>query len=157
MPPGVANPEAFVCLRYSIAVHHGANQAEFPDDTIAGWIVVGLAGLYMILVVLTMLGIGILTGLDQSVTVSERNAFKGFLAILTISQILMGTVNIVVGLGITRSARWAFITGLVFNTLISLTNFSLTLAFDDVATLATVMIAVYCFLRLAGHVGPKPT
>ena len=131
-------------------------QDEYNDDRIAGWIIVGMAMLYAVMMLLTTLGILALMGVPGAASRAEQSALRTFFAMEMILHILIVVLNIIIGAGITRSARWAFIAGLVLNTLLALTNMALMLAFDDLATLATIMIAVFCYLRLSGRVGPKP-
>jgi hypothetical protein len=125
------------------------------DDRLAGWLILALSGVYLLQSLLIGGGLmAVLRFVGQEQDVAAKNTLREIIAYLLLRDLLLVAVNAVVAIGVMQSLRWAFFLGLIFNTILAVTNAAWTLVFDDWATLLTLMIAVFCFLRVSGKVGP---
>jgi hypothetical protein len=87
---------------------------------------------------------------------AAAGAIGGMTAIIGLVLVAVSVLNIVGGVGVMKSARWGFmLTGILsaISALLNLVNFDV----KGILGLAIAAgVAVFCFMRLAGKLGPTP-
>lgn len=124
--------------------------ANHPADLPIGILIIVVYGLAALAGLLGFLG-GAAVGAGASASVG------GFVMIVSIVLLLVSVLMIAGGAGIIKGARWGFMVCGVMATIgVVLGLFSFAGAMSVVRLLIGVALAIYCFMRLSGQLGPRP-
>lgn len=143
-----------------------ANSSDNVGDKVIGIIVIVLSVCGVLGGAAVMAGLGFIAAAIGSSEASApagssdaaaAGAAAGFFglagAVLGGVLIVMSLVSVVVGFGITKSAKWGFWLGTLWYGLWSIVN---VLGFNLVGLVISGLLLTYCILRLTGNAGPRP-
>jgi hypothetical protein len=133
----------------------------FPEDRTWGIVIIVASLLYAVLEIAVWLGIFMLvkkaagTG-PNDITPGQVDMIRGVMLFLSVLSLGLGLGNVVVGIGVMSSRRWAFVLGLVLNAINTVAFLAQGAFLGKIALVVYAGTGAYCFLRLFGHIGPKP-
>jgi hypothetical protein len=142
------------------------NSSNNVGDKVIGIIVILLSVCGVLFGAAVMAGLGIIAAAigssgasapagsaDAAAAGAAAGLFGMAGAVLGGVVIVMSLVSVVIGFGISKSAKWGFWLGALWYGLWSIVN---VLGFNLVGLVVSGLLLTYCILRLTGNVGPRP-